>query len=234
MGTLFALCLPDSSTPGSTPAKPTMELRRGKRRTSPISAISCAAVIFPTPYMAHTVSYSGSWDASRVISRPQSGQRGLSRQKLLSSRDNEQLCVLVFRQCRKMATASGVNVQRLLCTEMVSLAFAPLLVTFCKRLFAGTADAIAMPEGHDKIHPFLVAVSTLWAGEKLVYTGKGLVGQRNEIVLQRHHCFHVEIVLAAAQLQLLSNRIHGSIFPQIHPVVKAILCNLQERQPCRS
>ena len=84
-----------------------------------------------------------------------------------------------------------------------------------------------MPEGHDKIHPFLVAVSTLWAGEKLVYTGKGLVGQRNEIVLQRHHCFHVEIVLAAAQLQLLSNRIHGSIFPQIHPVVKAILCNLQ-------
>ena len=41
---------------------------RGKRRTSPISAISCAAVVSPTPYMARTVSYSGSWDASRVIS----------------------------------------------------------------------------------------------------------------------------------------------------------------------
>ena len=44
--------------------------------------------------------------------------------------------------------------------------------------------------------------------------------------MQRYHRFHVEAILAAAQLQLLSHSIHGSIFPQIHPVVKAILGNL--------
>ena len=48
----YKIDMAESSTPGSTPAKPTMELRRGKRRTSPISAISCAAVVSPTPYMA--------------------------------------------------------------------------------------------------------------------------------------------------------------------------------------
>lgn len=37
-------------------------------RTSPILAISCAAVISPTPYMAWTVSYSGSCLARRNIS----------------------------------------------------------------------------------------------------------------------------------------------------------------------
>ena len=40
VGLLLEMCLPDSSTAGSTPAKLTIELRRGKRRTSPISAIN--------------------------------------------------------------------------------------------------------------------------------------------------------------------------------------------------
>ena len=62
------LDLPDCSTSGSTPAKPTIELRRGNLRTSPISAISWAAVISPTPYMARTASYSGSCRARRFIS----------------------------------------------------------------------------------------------------------------------------------------------------------------------
>ena len=64
-----------------------------------------------------------------------------------------------------MATAGGVYVQRLLCAELVALALASLLVTLGKCLFADTADAIAVPEGHDKINPFLVTVSTLRAGE---------------------------------------------------------------------
>ena len=109
---------------------------------------------------------------------------------------------------------------------MVTFAFAPLLVTLGECLLADAADAVTVPEGHDKVHPFLVAVRTLRAGEQFAHAGKGLVGQRNEIVLQRHHRFHVEVVLAAAQLQLLSYSVHGSIFPQIHPVVKAVLGNL--------
>ena len=62
------MCLPESSTAGSTPAKAEIELRWGKRRTSPIFAISGGAVFSPTPYMARTVSYSGSCLASLSIS----------------------------------------------------------------------------------------------------------------------------------------------------------------------
>lgn len=44
--------------------------------------------------------------------------------------------------------------------------------------------------------------------------------------MQRHHCFHVEVILAAAQLQLLSHCIHECTFPQLYPVAKAVLGNL--------
>ena len=40
--------------------------------------------------------------------------------------------------------------------------------------------------------------------------------------MQRYHRFHVEVVLTAAQLQLLPYSVHRRIFPQIHPVVKAV------------
>ena len=78
------------------------------------------------------------------------------------------------------------------------MCFAPHACQTGLQLFADTADAIAVPKGHDKVHPFLVAVGALRAGEQLVHAWKGLVGQRNEIVLQRYHRFHVEVVLAAA------------------------------------
>ena len=58
--TLESCILPEPTTPGSTPAKATIELRCGKRRISPNSAMRCGPVDFPTPYMAITVSYSGS------------------------------------------------------------------------------------------------------------------------------------------------------------------------------
>ena len=146
----------------------------------------------------------------------QCGQRHLACKQLLRSCGNEQLRVVVLRQCSEMATAFCVDVQCFLCAEMVALALAPFLVTLCECLLADAADAVAVPEGHDKIHPFLVAVSTLRAGEQFIHAGKCLVGKRNEIVLQRHHRFHVEVVLATAQFQLLPYSIHGSIFPQIH------------------
>ena len=122
-----------------------------------------------------------------------------------------------------MATTPSVDIQSLFRAKMIPLALAPLLVTLGECFFADAADAVAVPKGHDKVHPFLVAVSTLRAGEQLIHAGKGLVGQRNEVILQRYHRFHVEVVLAAAQLQLLSHSVHGSIFTQIHPVVKAVL-----------
>ena len=57
-----------------------------------------------------------------------------------------------------MAAAPSVDIQRLFCAEMITLALASLLV----------------------------AVSTLWAGKQLVHAGKGLVGQRNEVIFQRY------------------------------------------------
>ena len=99
-----------------------------------------------------------------------------------------------------MVTTPGMDIQRLFCAEMITLALAPLLVTLGKRLRADVADAVTVPEGYDKVHPFLVTVSTLRTGEQFVHAGECLVGQRNEVVLQRYHRFHVEVVLAAAQL----------------------------------
>ena len=76
-----------------------------------------------------------------------------------------------------MAAASGIDIQCLFRAEMITLALAPLLVTLGECLFAGASDAVAVPKGHDKVHPFLVAVRTLRAGEQFVHAGKGLVGQ---------------------------------------------------------
>ena len=76
-----------------------------------------------------------------------------------------------------MAAASGIDIQRLFRTEMITLAHAPLLVMLSERFFADTANAVAVPKCHDKVHPFLMAVGALRAGEQFVHTRKGLVGQ---------------------------------------------------------
>ena len=81
MGLLLETCFPELSTAGTTPAKLTMELRRENRRTSPISAINWTAVASPTPYMARTVSYSGSCWASRVITVRRTASVGCFQQR---------------------------------------------------------------------------------------------------------------------------------------------------------
>ena len=65
---LFASWVPDWSAPGSTPAKAVMEFLWVKRVTSPISAMSCGPRESPTPRMAMTTGYSGSWAARVRIS----------------------------------------------------------------------------------------------------------------------------------------------------------------------
>ena len=96
--------------------------------------------------MARTVSYSGSWDASRVISA----------RKVAS-------VVLPAKSCWRRDSV-------LFYAKIVALAFVSLLVRLCECLFAGAADAVTMPKGHGKVNPFLVTVCTLRAGEKLIYT----------------------------------------------------------------
>lgn len=93
----------------------------------------------------------------------QSGQRHLARQKLLRRSGNEQLGVVILRQRGEMTAASSVEIQCFLCAEMVALALAPFLITLGECFLADAADAVTVPEGHDKVYPFLVAVRTLRA-----------------------------------------------------------------------
>ena len=51
-------------------------LPKNSNTTSPIFAISCGAVFSPTPYMARTVSYSGSCRARRSISARRTARVG--------------------------------------------------------------------------------------------------------------------------------------------------------------
>lgn len=126
----------------------------------------------------------------------QSSQGHLAGQKLLCCCGNEQPGIVVLWQRREMTTAPGIDIQCFFYAEKIALPPAPFPVTLCKSTLAHAADAVAVPEGHGKIHPFLVAVGTLRTGEQLVDTGECLVGQGDEIVLQRHYCLHVKVILA--------------------------------------
>ena len=153
----------------------------------------------------------------------QNSQRGLSGGQLLCRSSDEQLGVAVLGQSRDMAHAVHIQFRRFSIIEMVTFPLAPFAVALGESRFAGQADTFAMPECRDEINPFLASIGTIRAGEQFVCPWKGLVSKRNEIVLQRHHILHVEIVLARAELQLFSNRFHRGIFPQIYPVVKSVL-----------
>ena len=158
--------------------------------------------------------------------RAQDGQRGFGRGQLLCRSRDEQFGVAVLGQSRDMAHAVHIQFRRFPFVEMVAFPLAPLAVALCESRLADQTNALAMPKCYDEINPLLVAISAFRAGKQLVYTWKDFVSEGNEIVLQRHHIFHVEIVLAGAQLQLFSNRFHRGIFPQIYPVVKSVLGNL--------
>ena len=106
---------------------------------------------------------------------------------------------------------------------MVSPPFAPFPVALGKSCFTHQTDTLTMPKGHHEIYPFLAPVSPVRAGKQFIHSRKGFVCEGNEIVLQRCHVLHVEVVLTGTQFQLLTGIFHRYIFPQIHPVVKGIL-----------
>ena len=94
-----------------------------------------------------------------------------------------------------MAHAVHIQLRCLPLVEMIPLAFAPLTVAFGEGGLAGQVDTLIVPKGHDKIDPLLATIGAIRAGEQLVYPRKDLVSERNEVVLQRRHVFHVQIVL---------------------------------------
>lgn len=84
-----------------------------------------------------------------------------------------------------------------------------------------------MPKGSVKIYPLQMSVCLFGAREQLVYTRKGLVRQRNKVVCEHDNTLVIQVALTCAQLELLSNCFHRSIFPQCRPVVKPIFSNFK-------
>ena len=94
-----------------------------------------------------------------------------------------------------MPTAAGIDVQCFLDAAMVTFAFAPFLVALCEHLLADAANAVAVPECHDKVHPFLGAVTAGRAVKEVINARVSLIQQGDEVILVRGFLFHVEAEL---------------------------------------
>ena len=63
------------------------------------------------------------------------------------------------------------------------------------------------------------------AVEQGVHTGIGLVQKSDEVVFHCRLRLGVQTALPVQRFQLVTNRIHGCIFPQFRPSVKTIFRN---------
>ena len=80
-------------------------------------------------------------------------------------------------------------------TKTIPLPIAPFTVTLGEGDLAGQVDVLTAPKGYDEIHPLLAAIGTVRAGDWFIRTRKHLVGERNEVVLQRYYAVDTQIVL---------------------------------------
>ena len=176
--------------------------------------------------MERTVSYSGSIAASRNLIA-ESGESNFGVDHLLRRSLNQHFRGFILRQGEDQSDAFDVEVFRFLLAEMVALPLAPLQITISKGFLVHIGNTVRVPEGIEKIHPLLMTVVLAGTLEKLIDTGKNLICQRDQVILQRDDGLHVKIVLAAEQLQLLTDGIQRRVFPEVGPVVKTILGDLE-------
>ena len=71
----------------------------------------------------------------------------------------------------------------ILLAKVKSFPLTPLAVPLSEGDFADQIDALAIPKGHDNIHPFLAVISAVRVGEQLVHIWKDLIGEKNESIL---------------------------------------------------
>ena len=100
--------------------------------------------------------------------------------------------MVVLGQRRVVSAAVSIHVKGFVGAEIITFPLAPLPVVLDERFRRYVAQAVAVPESHDKVYPFLVVVRTLRAGERFVHARIHLVGQRNKIILQNHVSFYVQ------------------------------------------
>ena len=120
---------------------------------------------------------------------------------------------------------TSMNLSGLIAAEVIAVPLTPFAVALRECGQAHTPYAVHMPEGRNKIHPFLRPILADRAVKEGVHTGIGLVQKSDEVVFHHCLCFGIQITLPVQRFQLVTNCIHGSILPQFHPVVKAIFRN---------
>ena len=88
------------------------------------------------------------------------GEGGRSRSELCNSLFHEQFCRFGLRHDANVPACLGVNGMRFFLAEIVAVLSAPTLIFACERLLGFLADAAAMPEFSNKIHPLFTPVPT--------------------------------------------------------------------------
>ena len=84
-----------------------------------------------------------------------------------------------------------------------------------------------MPEGVYEVHPFLAAVRPNRTVKVPDRAGVALLQQSDQIVVQRGLGFGGQLELPVKGLEVVTNRIHGSIVRQDLPFVNGKLSDLQ-------
>jgi len=84
-----------------------------------------------------------------------------------------------------------------------------------------------MPKFCREIKPFLPSVFFRWRREKLVHSGKSLVGERNEVVFE--HCFQLCVlgILSTEDFQHMPNVLFGLKLGQIQPMGYPVVCDFR-------
>ena len=88
-----------------------------------------------------------------------------------------------------------VDLRSLVRIEVVAVTLAPLAVALDKGCTTDGGDAFGVPEGCNKVHPFLTAVFASGTVEPAIHSRKGLIQQCDEIIGQRYSRFGVQVKL---------------------------------------
>ena len=136
---------PDWYGGASMPAKATSAFLEWKRRTSPISAISWGAECGANSEHPHHNGVLRQRCRQGLHFIPERGQRSGSGLELGYRLFHQNLCSIVLWHDAEVPAGRGVNVQRLVLTEVIAMPLTPFLVFGCKCLFGQLANTLTMP-----------------------------------------------------------------------------------------
>ena len=140
---------------------------------------------------------------------------------------HQQLAGIRFGHQREFLPGIRVKLNGLLLGEVVAVVLAPLPVALHKGALANLGNAVHMPESIHEVHPFLAAVRTHRAVKVSVRAGIALLQQGNQVIIQRSLGLAGQLELTMQGLEVVTNRIHGSILRQNLPFVNGKLGNFQ-------